>query len=153
MFGRHRKVRIPVPGSPVVVVDEACHKAEVEETLRHNIELAKVLLTLIPPKSSDRPEPRSDEREEQSKPPPDRGQRPESSLEPIGEGKGDGRGNKQRAHLVTLSIGVAESKASGLRVTDQRVVVTVASEMKTVAKSQPGSYVAIGRRHSDARRR
>ena len=39
MFGRHRKVKIPVPGSPVVVVDEACHKAEVEETLRHNIEL------------------------------------------------------------------------------------------------------------------
>ena len=65
----------------------------------------------------------------------------------------DRRGNKQRAHLVTLSIGVAESKASGRRFTDPRVVVAVASEMKKVAKSQPGSYVAIDRRRSDARRR
>jgi diguanylate cyclase (GGDEF)-like protein len=65
----------------------------------------------------------------------------------------DRRGNKQRAHLVTLSIGVAESKASGRRFTDPRVVVTVASEMKKVAKSQPGSYVAIDRRRSEARRR
>jgi hypothetical protein len=39
MFGRNKKVKIPVPGSPVVVVDEACHKQEVEETLRHNAEL------------------------------------------------------------------------------------------------------------------
>jgi GGDEF domain-containing protein len=48
----------------------------------------------------------------------------------------DRRGNKHRAHLVTLSIGVAESKASGRRFTDPRVVVAVASEMKKVAKSQ-----------------
>jgi hypothetical protein len=39
MFGRNKKVKIPVPGSPVVIVDEACHKQEVEETLRHNVEL------------------------------------------------------------------------------------------------------------------
>jgi diguanylate cyclase (GGDEF)-like protein len=65
----------------------------------------------------------------------------------------DRRGNKQRAHLVTLSIGVAESKASGRQFKDPRVVVSVASEMKKVAKSQPGSYVAIDRRHSEARRR
>src|SRR5438067_1511974 len=38
MFGK-RKVKIPVPGSPVVVVDEACHKQQVEETLRRNQEL------------------------------------------------------------------------------------------------------------------
>jgi diguanylate cyclase (GGDEF)-like protein len=65
----------------------------------------------------------------------------------------DRRGNKQRAHLVTLSIGVAESKASGRRFTDPRVVVAVASEMKKVAKSQPGSYVAIDRRRRDPRGR
>jgi diguanylate cyclase (GGDEF)-like protein len=58
----------------------------------------------------------------------------------------DRRGNKQRAALVTLSIGVAESKSTGRRFNDPRVVVAVASEMKKVAKSQPGSYVAIDRR-------
>ncbi|WP_306214714.1 GGDEF domain-containing response regulator [Actinoplanes sp. RD1] len=62
----------------------------------------------------------------------------------------DRRGGKQRAALVTLSIGVAESKAGGRRYTDHRAVVAVASEMKKVAKSQPGSYVAIDRRHSKA---
>jgi diguanylate cyclase (GGDEF)-like protein len=62
----------------------------------------------------------------------------------------DRRGNKQRAHLVTLSIGVAESKSTGRRFDDARVVVAVASEMKKVAKSQPGSYVAIDRRRSEA---
>ncbi|MFG1609032.1 response regulator [Actinoplanes sp. NPDC049265] len=60
----------------------------------------------------------------------------------------DRRGNKQRAALVTLSIGVAESKAGGRRFDDARVVVAVASEMKKVAKSQPGSYVAIDQRRS-----
>ena len=40
MFGwEKRKIKIPVPGTPVVVVDEASHKKEVEETLRHNVEL------------------------------------------------------------------------------------------------------------------
>jgi diguanylate cyclase (GGDEF)-like protein len=62
----------------------------------------------------------------------------------------DRRGNKQRAALVTLSIGVAEARAGGRRFTDARVVVAVASEMKKVAKSQPGSYVAIDRRRSEA---
>jgi hypothetical protein len=38
MFGK-RKVKIPVPGTPVVVVDQACNKQEVEETLRQNAEL------------------------------------------------------------------------------------------------------------------
>ena len=61
----------------------------------------------------------------------------------------DRRGNKQRAALVTLSIGVAESKSTGRRFTDPRVVVAVASEMKKVAKSQPGSYVAIDRRRGE----
>ena len=39
MFGRNKKVKIQVPGTPVVVVEEACHKKETEETLRHNTEL------------------------------------------------------------------------------------------------------------------
>jgi diguanylate cyclase (GGDEF)-like protein len=62
----------------------------------------------------------------------------------------DRRGNKHRAALVTLSIGVAQATTVGRRFTDPRVVIAVASEMKKVAKSQPGSYVAIDRRRSDA---
>jgi diguanylate cyclase (GGDEF)-like protein len=62
----------------------------------------------------------------------------------------DRRGNKNRAALVTLSIGVAQATVQGRRFTDPRVVIAVASEMKKVAKSQPGSYVAIDRRRSDS---
>jgi diguanylate cyclase (GGDEF)-like protein len=61
----------------------------------------------------------------------------------------DRRGNKNRAALVTLSIGVAQSTVDGRRFADPRVVIGVASEMKKVAKSQPGSYVAIDRRRAD----
>ncbi len=61
----------------------------------------------------------------------------------------DRRGNKQRAALVTLSIGVAQSTATGRTFADPREVVAVASDMKKVAKSQPGSYVAIDRRRGD----
>ncbi|MBO3741021.1 GGDEF domain-containing response regulator [Actinoplanes flavus] len=61
----------------------------------------------------------------------------------------DRRGNKQKAALVTLSIGVAQATSDGRRFTDPRVVIGVASEMKKVAKSQPGSYVAIDRRRSE----
>jgi diguanylate cyclase (GGDEF)-like protein len=62
----------------------------------------------------------------------------------------DRRGNKNRAALVTLSIGVAQATVEGRHFTDPRVVIAVASEMKKVAKSQPGSYVAIDRRRSDS---
>ena len=62
----------------------------------------------------------------------------------------DRRGGKQRAALVTLSIGVAQATADGRRFADPREVVAVASEMKKVAKSQPGSYVAIDRRRFDS---
>ncbi|UQU67216.1 response regulator [Couchioplanes caeruleus] len=62
----------------------------------------------------------------------------------------DRRGGKQRAALVTLSIGVAQSISGGRLYDDHRAVVAVASEMKKVAKSQPGSYVAIDRRRSDS---
>jgi diguanylate cyclase (GGDEF)-like protein len=61
----------------------------------------------------------------------------------------DRRGNKNRAALVTLSIGVAQATVEGRRFTDPRVVIAVASEMKKVAKSQPGSYVAIDRRRAE----
>jgi hypothetical protein len=52
--------------------------------------------------------------------------------------------------LVTLSIGVAQGTAEGRRFSDPREVVAVASEMKKVAKSQPGSFVAIDRRRADS---
>jgi diguanylate cyclase (GGDEF)-like protein len=57
----------------------------------------------------------------------------------------DRRGNIRRAALVTLSIGVSVSDADK-RFTDPLEVIAVASEMKSVAKSQPGSYVAVDRR-------
>ncbi|GIF17411.1 diguanylate cyclase (GGDEF)-like protein [Actinoplanes tereljensis] len=62
----------------------------------------------------------------------------------------DRRGNKNRAALVTLSIGVAQATADGRKYADPRVVIAVASEMKKVAKSQPGSYVAIDRRRGES---
>ncbi|WP_433365545.1 GGDEF domain-containing response regulator [Actinoplanes sp. CA-142083] len=62
----------------------------------------------------------------------------------------DRRGNKNRAALVTLSIGVAQATLDGRMFADPRVVIAVASEMKKVAKSQPGSYVAIDRRRTVA---
>jgi diguanylate cyclase (GGDEF)-like protein len=59
------------------------------------------------------------------------------------------RGEVKRATLVTISVGVALS--SNRTYQDPREVVAVASEMKTVAKSQPGSYVAMDRRGSGNR--
>jgi diguanylate cyclase (GGDEF)-like protein len=56
----------------------------------------------------------------------------------------DRKGNLRRVNLVTLSIGVALSNNRSY--VDPREVVAAASEMKTVAKSQPGSYVAVDRR-------
>ena len=54
------------------------------------------------------------------------------------------KGETRQVNLVTLSIGVALSNNRNFA--DPREVVAVASEMKTVAKSQPGSYVAMDRR-------
>jgi hypothetical protein len=45
---------------------------------------------------------------------------------------------------VTVSVGVALSTRRAY--TDPRELVADASEMKTVAKSQPGSFVAVDRR-------
>ncbi|WP_084557260.1 response regulator [Hamadaea tsunoensis] len=59
----------------------------------------------------------------------------------------DRRGNVQRANLVTLSIGVALSTSRVF--TDPREVIAAASEMKSVAKTQPGSFVAIDRRRAE----
>jgi diguanylate cyclase (GGDEF)-like protein len=56
----------------------------------------------------------------------------------------DRKGEVRRARLVTISIGVALS--TNRHYADPRDVVAAASEMKTVAKSQPGSYVAMDRR-------
>ena len=49
---------------------------------------------------------------------------------------------------MTISIGVALAAAER-RNADPREVIAVASEMKTVAKRQPGSYVAVDRRGAD----
>jgi diguanylate cyclase (GGDEF)-like protein len=56
----------------------------------------------------------------------------------------DRRGNIHRANLVTISIGVSLSTSRAF--TDPREVLAAASEMKSVAKTQPASYVAIDRR-------
>ncbi|MGH3682741.1 MAG: GGDEF domain-containing response regulator, partial [Natronosporangium sp.] len=56
----------------------------------------------------------------------------------------DRRGNVQRPNLVTISVGVALSTAR--RFTDPREVISVATEMKNVAKKEPGSFVAYDRR-------
>jgi len=55
----------------------------------------------------------------------------------------DRRGERQRVGVVTLSIGVAVSTSR--RFDDARSVVTVATKMKQIAKSHPGSYVAVDR--------
>ncbi|MGW0435043.1 GGDEF domain-containing response regulator [Micromonospora sp. NPDC003197] len=59
----------------------------------------------------------------------------------------DRRGNVQRANLVTLSIGVSMSVAER-RFTNPMDAIAVASEMKSLAKRQPGSYVAVDRRRA-----
>jgi diguanylate cyclase (GGDEF)-like protein len=59
----------------------------------------------------------------------------------------DRRGNVRRANLVTISIGV--SLSTSREFADPREVLAAASEMKSVAKTQPGSYVAIDRRSVD----
>jgi diguanylate cyclase (GGDEF)-like protein len=56
----------------------------------------------------------------------------------------DRKGDVRVVNLVTLSIGVAQS--THRHYADPHGVVAAASEMKTVAKGQPGSYVAVDRR-------
>jgi diguanylate cyclase (GGDEF)-like protein len=58
----------------------------------------------------------------------------------------DRRGNVQRPNLVTISVGVALSTSR--EYTDPREVIAVATEMKNVAKKEPGSFVAYDRRRS-----
>ena len=57
----------------------------------------------------------------------------------------DRQGRPIQAKLPTLSIGVALSQQRHF--TDPREAVAVATEMKSVAKSHPGSHVAYDRRH------
>jgi diguanylate cyclase (GGDEF)-like protein len=58
----------------------------------------------------------------------------------------DRRGQVHQANLVTISVGVAISL--NRRFTDPHEVVSVATEMKSVAKARDGSYVAVDRRTS-----
>ena len=55
-------------------------------------------------------------------------------------------GNKE-VGLVTVSIGVALSTRR--HYTDPREIIADATEMKSVAKNQPGSYVAVDRRSGE----
>ncbi|MEV6692686.1 diguanylate cyclase [Micromonospora sp. NPDC051196] len=55
------------------------------------------------------------------------------------------KGGHRRAALVTLSIGVIHSEWSAVRVNSLRDAAVAVSEMKHIAKSQPGSYVAVAR--------
>ena len=57
------------------------------------------------------------------------------------------RNGIQDVGLVTVSVGVALS--SRRKYTDPRELIADASEMKTVAKTQPGSFVAVDRRQGD----
>jgi diguanylate cyclase (GGDEF)-like protein len=56
----------------------------------------------------------------------------------------DRQGNERRYPLVSVSIGVATTDRR--HYADHRAIVAVATEMKVVAKAQPGSAVAIDRR-------
>ena len=56
----------------------------------------------------------------------------------------DRQGNERTFPLVSVSVGIALSNRR--QVDDPRELAAVASEMKTVAKSKPGSRVAIDRR-------
>ena len=56
----------------------------------------------------------------------------------------DRQGNERTYPLVSVSVGVALSNRR--RVDDPRELAAVASEMKAVAKSEPGSRVAVDRR-------
>ena len=57
-------------------------------------------------------------------------------------------GNIHRTTLVTLSVGVALSSTRQYK--DVADIVSNAWEMLGIAKNQPGSYVAIGRRNSES---
>lgn len=55
----------------------------------------------------------------------------------------DRRGDVRRQPLAAVSVGVAVDRAGDR---DFRAVISAATEMKKVAKSHPGSYIAVDRR-------
>jgi len=70
--------------------------AELAEDTRHDIELAKMLLQLVPPRSNDKPDSQRDDEEDKPKPPTERRPASDSGMEPFGRGKADARAEKQR---------------------------------------------------------
>jgi diguanylate cyclase (GGDEF)-like protein len=60
----------------------------------------------------------------------------------------DRQGVLRRTPLVSVSIGVATNERRAF--TDHREVVAVATEMKSVAKGEPGSAIAVDRRAGPA---
>jgi tetratricopeptide (TPR) repeat protein len=69
--------------------------ADLLDDARHNLELAKLLLLQVPPKSKDTPESRQDEIENQPRP-QDRQDDSASGLDPNGMGAMDPRGERRR---------------------------------------------------------
>jgi GGDEF domain-containing protein len=60
----------------------------------------------------------------------------------------DRQGVLRRIPLVSVSIGVATNERRVF--TDHREVVAIATEMKSVAKAEPGSAIAVDRRAASA---
>jgi tetratricopeptide (TPR) repeat protein len=70
--------------------------AELADDARHDIELAKLLILLIPPKTSDKPDGRPEDDLQKPKETPDRQQTPDPGIAPLGQGKADNNGDRQR---------------------------------------------------------
>lgn len=68
---------------------------ELADDARHDVELAKLLLQLVPPKTDDKPSTQRDDEEEKPHRSPER-QRPDPGMESLGKGKADARAEKQR---------------------------------------------------------
>jgi tetratricopeptide (TPR) repeat protein len=70
--------------------------AELADDARHNIELAKLLILLIPPRTSDKPESRPEDDQEKPRETPDPRQTPDAGMKPLAPGTAAANTDKQR---------------------------------------------------------
>jgi tetratricopeptide (TPR) repeat protein len=70
--------------------------AELADDARHDIELAKLLILILPTKTGDKPDPRSEDDLDKPRQTPDRRQPPDADMESLGQGKADASGHKLR---------------------------------------------------------
>jgi tetratricopeptide (TPR) repeat protein len=70
--------------------------AELADDTQHNIELAKVLIPLIPPKTNDKPESRPEDDQEKPREPPNPRQTPDPGIKPLAQGTASASADKQR---------------------------------------------------------